>query len=187
MSDLQQRKHECIHTEILTCVILSTGVGMPSMFIGGSSCRLGLSGCWGGACWAMAFSSSCMITGRQFFIYKKICKVILHHQTFDGLYEDLYHDYDIDNWFNSAGRMYLHTSYASTDLHTFWTITSKILGFNTQIFGVIKSQDFVPRTVNSPHNGLLGTTYKVYNNESPLQRDFVIMACNTLSEIGTCK
>lgn len=34
----------------LTCVILSTGVGIPSITSGGSSCKAGLSGCAGGAC-----------------------------------------------------------------------------------------------------------------------------------------
>ena len=57
-----------------TCVILSTGVGMPSMTRGGSSCREGLSGCGTGACCASAASRSCMTTPRQFRTYNHITK-----------------------------------------------------------------------------------------------------------------
>ena len=47
-------------------VIFSTGVGIPSMTIGGSSYRFGSSTCGVGACWDRAVSSSDIITVLRF-------------------------------------------------------------------------------------------------------------------------
>lgn len=51
-----------------TCVIFSTGVGIPSITNGGSSCREGSSGRGAGACWAREASNSCITTGRKFLM-----------------------------------------------------------------------------------------------------------------------